>query len=74
MFRPRVLRNMGDVDASRKIFGHNSLYPFYISLMGILGTINSEAELDVVRGAVKKGVHMVPASDLADPQHYNVLA
>jgi L-lactate dehydrogenase (cytochrome) len=42
--------------------------------MGTLSTINSEAELDVVRGAVKKGVHMVPASDLADPQHYNVSA
>jgi L-lactate dehydrogenase (cytochrome) len=42
--------------------------------MGTLGTINSEAELDVVRGAVKKGVHIVPASDLADPQHYNVSA
>jgi L-lactate dehydrogenase (cytochrome) len=65
---------VGDVDASRKIFGHNSPYPFYISPMGTLSTINSEAELDVVRGAVKKGVHMVPASDLADPQHYNVSA
>jgi L-lactate dehydrogenase (cytochrome) len=65
---------VGDVDASRKIFGYNSLYQFYISPMGTLDTINSEAELDVVRGAVKKGVHIVPASDLADPQHYNVSA
>ena len=72
-FRPRVLRNVGDVDASRKIFGHNSPYPFYISPMGTLGTIHSEAELDVVRGAVKKGVHMVvstastrPTTQIAD--------
>jgi L-lactate dehydrogenase (cytochrome) len=57
----------------RKIFGHNSLYLFYISPMGTLGTINSEAELNVVRGAVKKGVHIVvstastrPTTQIAD--------
>ncbi|KAH7409781.1 mitochondrial cytochrome-like protein b2 [Phaeosphaeria sp. MPI-PUGE-AT-0046c] len=65
--------NLEDWDASRKIFGDNSPYPFYISPMGTLGTINSEAELDVVRGAVKKGVHMAvstastrPTTQIAD--------
>ncbi|KAF1992962.1 mitochondrial cytochrome-like protein b2 [Amniculicola lignicola CBS 123094] len=58
-FRPRILRNVGDVDARRKIFGYSSPHPFYISPMGTLGAIHSEAELDVVRGAVRKGVHAV---------------
>jgi L-lactate dehydrogenase (cytochrome) len=28
-FRPRVMRNVGDVDTRRKIFGHESPYPFW---------------------------------------------
>jgi L-lactate dehydrogenase (cytochrome) len=58
-FRPRVMRNVGDVDASRKIFGHSSPYPFYISPMGTLGAIHPDAEPEMIRGAVRKGAHMV---------------
>lgn len=58
-FRPRVMRDVGDVDTRRAIFGHSSLYPFYISPMGTLGAIHSGAEPEMVRGAVRKGAHMV---------------
>ncbi|KAL5447732.1 hypothetical protein PMIN06_007388 [Paraphaeosphaeria minitans] len=58
-FRPRVMRNVGDVDSRRSIFGHTSQYPFYISPMGTLGAIHPEAEPEMVRGAVRKGAHMV---------------
>ncbi|KAF1965226.1 mitochondrial cytochrome-like protein b2 [Bimuria novae-zelandiae CBS 107.79] len=58
-FRPRVMRNVGDVDTRRSIFGHSSPYPFYISPMGTLGAIHPEAEPEMVRGAVRKGAHMV---------------
>lgn len=58
-FRPRVMRNVGDVDTRRSIFGHSALYPFYISPMGTLGAIHSGAEPEMVRGAVRKGTHMV---------------
>ncbi|KAF2709000.1 mitochondrial cytochrome-like protein b2 [Pleomassaria siparia CBS 279.74] len=58
-FRPRVMRNVGHVDTKRSIFGHSSQYPFYISPMGTLGAIHPGAELEMVKGAVRKGTHMV---------------
>jgi L-lactate dehydrogenase (cytochrome) len=58
-FRPRVMRNVGDVDTCRSIFGHSSPYPFYISPMGTLGAIHPGAEPELVRGAVRKGIHAV---------------
>lgn len=58
-FRPRVMRNVGDVDTRRKIFGHSSPYPFYISPMGTIGAIHSGAEPEMIRGAVRKGAHIV---------------
>ena len=58
-FRPRVMRSVGEVDTRRKIFGHDSQYPFYVSPMGTIGAIHDEAEPAMVRGAVRKGAHMV---------------
>ena len=53
------MRNVGDVDTRRKIFGYSSSYPFYISPMGTVGAIHDEAEPAMVLGAVRKGAHMV---------------
>jgi L-lactate dehydrogenase (cytochrome) len=58
-FRPRVMRNVGDIDTSRKIFGHSSPYPFYISPMGTMGAIHPNAEPEMYCGAVRKGIHAV---------------
>ncbi|KAF2738944.1 hypothetical protein EJ04DRAFT_509116 [Polyplosphaeria fusca] len=58
-FRPRVMRNVGNVDTRRAILGHSSPYPFYISPMGTMGALHAEAEPEMVRGAVRKGSHMV---------------
>lgn len=58
-FRPRVMHNVGDVDTRRKIFGHESPYPFYISPMGTMGAIHEGAESEMYRGAVRKGIHVV---------------
>jgi L-lactate dehydrogenase (cytochrome) len=58
-FRPRVMRNVGDVDTRRKIFGHESPYPFYISPMGTMGAIHPGAEPEMYKGAVRKGIHAV---------------
>jgi L-lactate dehydrogenase (cytochrome) len=59
IFRPRVMRNVGEIDTRRAIFGHVAPQPFYISPMGTLGAIHPGAEPDMVKGAVKKGIHMV---------------
>lgn len=58
-FRPRVMRNVGDVDTQRKIFGHGSPYPFYISPMGTMGAIHDGAEPEMIKGGVRKGTHVV---------------
>ncbi|KAH9882047.1 hypothetical protein J1614_001218 [Plenodomus biglobosus] len=58
-FRPRVMRNVGDVDTRRKMFGYSSPHPFYISPMGTLGAIHPGAEPDLIIGAVRKGAHVV---------------
>jgi L-lactate dehydrogenase (cytochrome) len=58
-FRPRVMRDVGVVNTRRSIFGHSSPYPFYISPMGTLGAIHPGAEPELVRGAVRKGIHTV---------------
>lgn len=58
-FRPRVMRNVGDVDTRRRIFGHSSPHPFYISPMGTMGALHSGAEPELIRGAVRKGAHVL---------------
>jgi L-lactate dehydrogenase (cytochrome) len=58
-FRPRVLRNVGNVDMRRSILGHSSPYPFYISPMGTMGALHPGAEPEMVRGGVRKGCHLV---------------
>jgi L-lactate dehydrogenase (cytochrome) len=56
-FRPRVMRNVGEIDTQRKIFGHSSPYPFCISPMGTMGAVHEGAEPEMVRGAVRKGIY-----------------
>ncbi|KAB5522935.1 mitochondrial cytochrome-like protein b2 [Coniochaeta sp. 2T2.1] len=58
-FRPRVLRNVGAVDMSRSVLGHQSPYPFYFTAIGTLGNIHPGAEPEAVRACVRKGVHQV---------------
>ncbi|KAH7398495.1 mitochondrial cytochrome-like protein b2 [Pyrenochaeta sp. MPI-SDFR-AT-0127] len=53
------LDDWGDVDTRRKIFGHSSPYPFYISPMGTMGAIHAGAEPEMIKGAVRKGAHVV---------------
>ncbi|PSN61780.1 mitochondrial cytochrome-like protein b2 [Corynespora cassiicola Philippines] len=68
-FRPRILRNVGDADARRAIFGHEALYPFYVSPMGTMGALHPGAEPEMVKGAVRKGAHvLVSAASTKTPE------
>ncbi len=58
-FRPRVFRDVGKVDTSRSILGQTSPYPFYISPMGTMGAIHPNSETEIVKGALRKGAHVV---------------
>jgi glycolate oxidase len=65
-FRPRVLRDVGKVDASVERFGRKLRLPVMLAPVGSLENFHPEAGADVVRGAHAFGVaHML--SSVTDP-------
>ncbi|KAI1864248.1 hypothetical protein JX265_008619 [Neoarthrinium moseri] len=58
-FRPRVLRDVQTVSTVSSILGHRCPFPFYISPMGILGRAHANAEVELVRGFRRSGIHGV---------------
>ncbi|PVF97502.1 hypothetical protein CPB86DRAFT_785806 [Serendipita vermifera] len=60
-FRPRVLRDVSDVDYSTKILGHDSTMPVYITATALGKLGHPEGELTLTRAAGKHGViQMIP--------------
>ena len=66
-FRPRVLRNVENVDMRSSILGHATPYPFYVSPMGSLGMSHSAAEPELMKGIVRKGIHGVVSTASTKP-------
>jgi isopentenyl diphosphate isomerase/L-lactate dehydrogenase-like FMN-dependent dehydrogenase len=65
-FRPRVLRNVSQVDASVEVFGRKLRLPVMLAPVGALETFDPGAAATVVRGAGAFGAaHMV--SSVCDP-------
>lgn len=58
-FRPRVLRDVRAVDTRTSFLGHRTPLPFFIAPMGILGRAHEEAEVELVRGLLRSGLHAV---------------
>lgn len=58
-FRPRVMRNVETVSARSSILGHAGIVPFFVPPMGTMGMTHPNGEFEMVRGAVRKGVHAV---------------
>ncbi|KAI1504067.1 FMN-dependent dehydrogenase-domain-containing protein [Biscogniauxia marginata] len=70
-FRPRILRDVGQVTTRTSILGFPSSFPFYMSPMGQLGRAHEAGEAAVVRALARRGVHGVlstvstlPAADI----------
>ncbi|EJD07962.1 glyoxylate dehydrogenase [Fomitiporia mediterranea MF3/22] len=55
-FRPRVLRNVSNVDMSHNILGCKSSMPFYISAMALGKLGHPDGELCLTRAAGKNGI------------------
>ena len=66
-FRPRVLRNVENVDLRTKILGQDSLVPFFVPPMGTLGNLHPGAEPEMVRGLVRKGILGVVSTASSKP-------
>ncbi|ROW14004.1 hypothetical protein VPNG_04133 [Cytospora leucostoma] len=66
-FRPRVLRDVGSVSLRSLLLGYPSTVPFFISPMGTMGMSHPNAELELVRGLARKGVHGVISTASTKP-------
>lgn len=58
-FRPRVLRNVANVSARSSMLGQPAIVPFFVCPMGTMGMSHPNAEFELMRGIVRKGVHAV---------------
>ncbi|KAF9012548.1 FMN-dependent dehydrogenase-domain-containing protein [Cyathus striatus] len=60
-FRPRILRNVTNVDWSTKILGHKSSMPVYITATALGKLGHPDGELNLTKAAAKHGViQMIP--------------
>ncbi|KAI1872868.1 uncharacterized protein JN550_003742 [Neoarthrinium moseri] len=56
MIQPRILRNVKDVDFRRKILGHNSNAPFFISPAAMAMLAHPDGELALAKAAKTEGI------------------
>lgn len=56
-FRPRVLRNVSSTSTTNTMLGCKTACPFFIAPTGLTGIINPDAEIQLVQGAVRSGIH-----------------
>ncbi|ORY89263.1 putative L-lactate dehydrogenase [Leucosporidium creatinivorum] len=56
-FRPRVLVDVQQADASTTILGYKSRYPFFIAPAAMGKLANKDGELCLVKGAGRTGIH-----------------
>ena len=55
-FKPRVLRNMANIDTSASLFGRRLAFPLVLAPTGFTRIAHSEGELAVVRAATRAGI------------------
>ncbi|KAK0264490.1 hypothetical protein LTS09_001969 [Friedmanniomyces endolithicus] len=56
-FRPRVLRNVEEVEVGTRILGNASRLPFYCSPMGSMGSLHPDGEIEMTKAIVQTGMH-----------------
>ncbi|MBH01103.1 MAG: alpha-hydroxy-acid oxidizing enzyme [Acidimicrobiaceae bacterium] len=55
-FKPRVLRDMANIDTSTSLFGRKLAFPLVLAPTGFTRIANSEGELAVVKAATRAGI------------------
>lgn len=66
LLRPRVLRNVKDVSIKRRILGHDSRAPFFVSPTAMARLAHPDGELAVAAGCSSQGIiHIVSISFLS---------
>ncbi|KUJ16003.1 uncharacterized protein LY89DRAFT_708040 [Mollisia scopiformis] len=67
MMRPRILRNVKSVSIKRKVLGHDSSAPFFISPAAMARLAHKDGELALARGASKEGIIQCISSNASYP-------
>ncbi|RFU26456.1 hypothetical protein B7463_g9891, partial [Scytalidium lignicola] len=72
-FRPRVLRNVAQINMERTIMGQKSRLPFFIAPAAMAKLAHPDGELCLARGA---GIHSIPycTSSYSSVSHENIAA
>ena len=64
---PRMLRDAGDRDTSRELFGRRLQSPFVLSPIGVLEMVDRKADIAVARAARRAGVPMTFSNQASRP-------
>lgn len=62
LFRPRILRNVGQVDTRTQILGHQVSLPIYISALGIAKFAHPRGECALAAAAGREGIAQLVAT------------
>lgn len=57
--RGRVLRDVSSVSTRSALLGHTAVAPFFVVPMGTMGMSHPGAEVEMMKGVVRKGLHAV---------------
>ena len=66
-FRPRVLRDVGEVDLSVSLLGHRSAVPWGVAPTTLQRTVHPEGEVAMARATAAAGALMVVSSNAGTP-------
>ncbi|KAL4875206.1 FMN-dependent dehydrogenase-domain-containing protein [Aspergillus karnatakaensis] len=67
MLRPRVLRNVKEVEISRKILGYSSSAPFFVSPTAMMKLAHADGELAVARGCAEEDIIHIISNNASYP-------
>lgn len=67
VLRPRVLRDVSEVDTSAVLFGKKFSFPVGISPSVMQKLVGSEGEIDVAKAVARRGTFMILSSNSTSP-------
>ena len=66
-YRPRILRDVSEIDLSTELLGQKCVYPFFACPMGAMGLMHPEGEVALARGTASKKVSYVVSTAATKP-------
>lgn len=73
MLRPRVMRNVAEVNTKRSILGCSSSAPFFVSPAAMARLAHPDGECAIARGCASKGIIQCVRPPLSTPLGQNII-